>query len=429
MSLAGLAAQVQQTAEPKTAAYVFGGAGSEDTMRANLDAFRRWRIVPRMLRDVASRDLSTTVLGTQMPAPVGLAPIGTQTIVNPEGELAVARAPAEVGLPMAVSTVSGSPLEEIAAAGDSFLPGWKTRDLQAAWQPFLEGTGIANYLSDPVFRGLLAKPPEEDMQAAIGEFVVQFTNPRLSWSDLEFLRSRTTLPIALKGILHPDDARAAREHGMDAVVVSNHGGRQVDGAVASLDALGPIVDAVGGELEILLDSGVRSGADVVKALALGADAVLVGRPYLWGLAAGGEDGLALAHGRQLGPQITAWPPCSQRRPGGGWWPSWPPPTGCDRSGRAARPARCPPVTTAPAWRPSPTATAAPSPRWAARGQCLQPSRDRHHGELGRLGLRGPVPGCVAVRHGGRGHDPDPGQQCSRLDRDRMVGRRQRLLGL
>jgi isopentenyl diphosphate isomerase/L-lactate dehydrogenase-like FMN-dependent dehydrogenase len=327
VSLTGLAAQVERSAEPKAAAYVFGGAGSEDTMRANLDAFRRWRIVPRMLRDVAARELSTTVLGTQLPAPVGLAPIGTQTIVHPEGELAVARAAAAVGLPMAVSTVSGSPIEEIAAAGDgpkwfqlywptnrdlaasllsraeqagymailvtvdTFLPGWKTRDLQTAWQPFLEGTGIANYLSDPVFRSLLAKPAEEDMQAAVGEFVVQFTNPRLSWSDLEFLRSRTTLPIALKGILHPDDARAAREHGMDAVVVSNHGGRQVDGAVASLDALGPIVDAVGGELEILLDSGVRSGADVVKAMALGADAVLIGRPYLWGLAAGGEDGV------------------------------------------------------------------------------------------------------------------------------------------
>jgi lactate 2-monooxygenase len=327
VSLARLAAQVQQSAEPKAAAYVFGGAGTEDTMRANLDAFRRWRIVPRMLRDVATRELATTVLGTELPAPVGLAPIGTQTIIHPDGELAVARAAAAVGLPMAVSTVSASPLEEIAAAGDgpkwfqlywptsrdlaasllsraeragyravlvtvdTFLPGWKTRDLQAAWQPFLEGTGIANYLSDPVFRSLLAKPPEEDMQAAVGEFVVQFSNPRLSWSDLEFLRSRTTLPIALKGILHPDDARAAREHGMDAVVVSNHGGRQVDGAVASLDALGPIVDAVGGELEILLDGGVRSGADVVKALALGADAVLVGRPYLWGLAAGGEDGV------------------------------------------------------------------------------------------------------------------------------------------
>lgn len=327
ISLAALAAEVQRCAEPKAADYVFGAAGTEDTMRANDAAFRRWRIVPRMLRDVSARDLSVTVLGTELPAPVGLAPIGVQTIVHPEGELAVARAAAALGLPMAVSTVSSRTLEEIAAAAggpkwfqlywpgdrefaasllaraeaagyqavlvtlDTFLPGWKPRDLQGAWQPFLEGAGIANYIADPVFRGLLERPPEEDMQAAVGQFVMQFSNPRLTWADLEFLRSRTTLPLALKGILHPDDARAAREHGIDGVVVSNHGGRQVDGAIASLDALPAIVDAVGDEMEILLDSGVRCGADVVKALALGADAVLLGRPYLWGLAAGGEDGV------------------------------------------------------------------------------------------------------------------------------------------
>ncbi len=318
---------MQRIADPKVIAYVFGGAGSEDTMRANEAAFRRWRIVPRMLRDVSARDLSRTVLGTRLPAPVALAPIGTQSIVHPEGELAVARAAASVGLAMTVSTVSSHPLEQIAAAAggpkwfqlywptdrelaaslltraeragyqallvtlDTFLPGWKPRDLQHGWQPFLEGVGIANYVSDPVFLARLAKPPEEDPQGAVSEFVVQFSNPRLTWEDLEFLRSHTTLPIALKGILHPDDARAAREHGVDAVVVSNHGGRQIDGAIASLDALPAIVDAVGGELGVLLDSGVRSGADVVKALALGADAVLLGRPYLWGLAVGGEAGV------------------------------------------------------------------------------------------------------------------------------------------
>ncbi|MGB9185836.1 MAG: alpha-hydroxy-acid oxidizing protein [Solirubrobacteraceae bacterium] len=327
VSIAALAKEVERLADPKAADYVFGAAGREDTMRANESAFRRWRIVPRMLRDVSDRDLSVTVLGTELPAPVGLAPMGVQTIVHPEGELAVARAAAAVGLPIAVSTVSGSTLEEIAAAADgpkwfqlywpgnrefaasllaraeaagyeavlvtldTFLPGWKPRDLQRAWQPFLEGTGIANYIADPVFCGLLERSPEEDRQAAIGQFVAQFTNPRLTWAELEFLRSQTTLPIALKGILHPDDARAAREHGIDGVVVSNHGGRQVDGAIASLDALPAIVDAVGGEMEILLDSGVRSGADVVKALALGADAVLLGRPYLWGLAVAGEQGV------------------------------------------------------------------------------------------------------------------------------------------
>jgi lactate 2-monooxygenase len=322
-----LAQEAQRVSEPQAADYVFGGAGAEDTMRANEEAFRRWRIVPRMLRDVSDRDLSRAVLGTDCPAPLGLAPVGAQAIVHADGERASARAAAAVGLPITVSTVSTMPMEEIAACAagpkwfqlywptdrdlaasflaraeaagyravivtlDTFLPGWKPRDLQRAWQPYLQGIGIANYVADPVFRARLAKPPEEDLQAAVGEFVRVFTNPRLSWEDLEFLRSRTTLPIALKGILHPEDARAAREHGMDAVVVSNHGGRQVDGAIASLDALPAIVDAVGDHMEVLLDSGVRTGADAIKALALGADAVLVGRPYIWGLAVGGEAGV------------------------------------------------------------------------------------------------------------------------------------------
>ena len=322
-----MAREAQRVGDPQAIDYVAGGAGSEDTMRANEAAFRRWRIVPRMLRDVGTRDLSVTVLGTELPAPLGLAPVGVQSLVHPDGELATARAAAAVGLPLAVSTMSTLPLEEIAATGsgpkwfqlywptdrdlaasflaraeaagyraivvtlDTFLPGWKPRDLQRGWQPFLQGVGIANYLGDPVFRARLDKPPEEDPRAAIGEFVGVFTNPRLTWEDLEFLRSRTTLPIALKGILHPDDARAAREHGMDAIVVSNHGGRQIDGSIASLDALPAIADAVGGELELLLDGGVRSGADAVKALALGADAVLIGRPYMWGLAVGGEAGV------------------------------------------------------------------------------------------------------------------------------------------
>ncbi|MFL5864989.1 MAG: alpha-hydroxy-acid oxidizing protein [Solirubrobacteraceae bacterium] len=327
VALTELAQVVQGVAEPQAVDYIAGGAGTEDTMRANEAAFRRWRIVPRVLRDVSARDLATTVLGTPVPAPVGLAPVGVQALVHPDGEPAAARAAAAVGLPMAVSTMSSVPMEEIAAAAagpkwfqlywptdrdlaasfvsraeaagyravivtlDTFLPGWRPRDLQRGWQPFLHGVGIANYLSDPVFRSRLAKPPEEDPQAAVGGFVGVFTNPRLTWEDLEFLRSRTQLPIALKGVLHPEDARAAREHGMDAVVVSNHGGRQIDGAIASLDALPAIVDAVGQDLEVLLDSGVRSGADIVKALALGAHAVLVGRPYVWGLAAGGEAGV------------------------------------------------------------------------------------------------------------------------------------------
>lgn len=327
ISMAELEQQAHGHSDRRAAAYAFGGAGSEDTMRANLEAFRRWRIVPRMLRDVSARDLSVTVLGTQMAAPIALAPIGMQTIVNPAGELASARAAAGVGLPIAVSTVAGHTLEEIAAATpgpkwfqlywprdpelagslvaraeaagydailvtlDAFLPGWKPRDLQNAWQPYLEGIGIANYISDPVFRSLLQVSPEESPAAAVGEFLVQFSNPALQWHDLAFLRSRTALPIALKGVLHPDDALSAREHGIEGVVVSNHGGRQIDGAIASLDALPAIVDAVGGDMAVLLDSGVRFGSDVIKALALGASAVLLGRPYLWGLAVDGESGV------------------------------------------------------------------------------------------------------------------------------------------
>lgn len=306
--------------------YVFGGAGTEDTQRENLEAFRRWRLVPRMLRDVSVRSTATTILGREMPAPIVLAPVGVQSIVHPDGELAVARAAAEQGITMVASTASSFTLEEIAEAGgprwfqlywprgeelaaslvhraeaagyealvvtlDTWLLAWRPRDLQGAYLPFLKSIGIANYLADPVFRSTLKAPPEEDPQAAVGQFVGVFSNPTVTWEQLDFLRSTTSLPILLKGVLHPDDAREARERGMDGLVVSNHGGRQVDGAIAALDALAPIADAVGDDLALVLDSGVRSGADVLKALALGADVVGIGRPYLWGLALAGQDGV------------------------------------------------------------------------------------------------------------------------------------------
>jgi lactate 2-monooxygenase len=309
--------------------YVFGGAGTEDTQAENLDAFRRHRIVPRMLRDVSERDLSRTVLGTTMPAPVVLSPVGVQSIIHPDGELAVARAAAEQGLTMIASTASSFTLEEIAEAGggnasrwfqlywprgeelagsfisraetagysalvvtlDTWLLAWRPRDLQGAYLPFLRSIGIANYLADPVFRSTLEKTPEEDPQAAVGQFVGVFSNPTVTWDQLAWLRSQTSLPILLKGVLHPDDARRARELGVNGLVVSNHGGRQVDGAIAALDALVPIADAVGENLTLVMDSGVRSGADVAKALALGADLVGIGRPYLWGLALAGQDGV------------------------------------------------------------------------------------------------------------------------------------------
>jgi L-lactate dehydrogenase (cytochrome) len=315
--------------EPRAANYVGAGAGSEDTMDANAAAFRRLRIVPRMLRDVAERDLSTTVLGTAMPAPLMLAPIGVQKVVHEDGELATARAAAALGVPMIASTASHFTLEQIAEAGgedaprwfqlywpndrrlvesmvgraeqagyraivvtvDTFIPGWKPRDLQQAWLPFLEGSGNANFLQDPVFRADLERSPEEDLGAATGHYLAVYVNPSLTWDDLGWLREQTSLPILVKGIQHVDDAREAARRGLDGIVVSNHGGRQVDGALASLDALAPIAEAVGGELTVLFDSGVRGGADVLKALALGADAVLLGRPYIWGLALEGQEGV------------------------------------------------------------------------------------------------------------------------------------------
>jgi lactate 2-monooxygenase len=309
--------------------YVAGGAGAEDTMRANREAFRRWRILPRMLRDVSGRDLGTTVLGTAMPAPVMLAPVGVQSIVHPDAEVAVARAAAATGVPMVLSTASSRSLEEVAEAQgdaprwfqlywprdpdlaasllgraeragygaivvtlDTWMLAWRPRDLELAYLPFLQGEGIANYLSDPVFRAALPAPPEEDMAGAVRHFLTVFSDPSVTWTGLSFLRENTRLPIVLKGILHPDDARRAVDHGVDGILVSNHGGRQVDGSIAALDALPGVVDAVPESLPVLFDSGIRSAADAFVALALGARAVLLGRPYVWALAVAGEEGVA-----------------------------------------------------------------------------------------------------------------------------------------
>ncbi|MHB8242349.1 MAG: lactate 2-monooxygenase [Solirubrobacteraceae bacterium] len=308
--------------------YVAGGAGSEATMRANLRAFERYEIVPRMLRDVSSRDLSCTILGTEMPAPVLLAPVGVQSIVHPEGELAVGRAAGAHGLTAILSTAASHSLEDVAqvmgdahrwyqlywpkdrnlaasfvrrAAGagyevivvtlDTWMLGWRPRDLQGAYLPFLQGQGVANYFSDPVFRAGLERTPEDDPGAAIGHWAYQFSNPAITWADLAWLREQTDLPIVLKGILHDDDARRALDAGVDGVIVSNHGGRQVDGAIGALDALAGVREAVGAEFPVLFDSGIRTGADVFKALALGADAVCLGRPFVWGLALGGQSGV------------------------------------------------------------------------------------------------------------------------------------------
>ena len=308
--------------------YVAGGAGAERTMRANLDAFERRQIVPRMLRDVSERDLSCAVLGTAMPAPLLLAPVGVQSIVHPDAELASARAAAALGVPFILSTASSHSIEQVAEAIgaasrwyqlywprerelaasfveraeragyeaivltlDTWFLGWRPRDLTNAYLPFLQGEGVANYFTGPVFRAALERPPEEDPGPAIGHWAYQFANPTVTWADLAWLREQTSLPIVLKGIVHAEDALRALDAGADALLVSNHGGRQVDGAIGALDALPAIRDAVGEQLPLLFDSGVRTGADVFKALALGASAVCVGRPYMWGLALGGQAGV------------------------------------------------------------------------------------------------------------------------------------------
>jgi lactate 2-monooxygenase len=313
-----------QILSEQAASYVEGSAGTESTAQANRDAFDHWRLVPRMLRGVpAARVHATTVLGTPMPAPVMLAPVGVLSIVHPDAEGAVARAAGQLGVPYVVSTAASTTMEDVAAEGtgpkwfqlywpadrelaasfvaraeaagysaivvtlDTWQLGWRPRDLKSAYLPFLQSIGIANYLSDPVFTADL---DPADPNAAVMKFVRVFNNPTLTWSDLAWLQSITSLPIVLKGIQHPDDVRRAVDAGVQGVVCSNHGGRQVDGAIGSLDALPGIVEAADG-LTVLFDSGVRCGADIAKALALGADAVLIGRPYVHGLAVAGEEGV------------------------------------------------------------------------------------------------------------------------------------------
>ena len=375
------AAQAAMT--PEAWAYVAGGAGRESTMDANRAAFEKWRIVPRVLRDVEKRDLSIELFGRRLPSPLLLSPIGVLEMAHREADLAVARAAAALGVPYIFSNQASVPMEACAAAmGDSprwfqlywsrsndlvasivkraeacgcgaivltldtTMLGWRPRDLDLGSLPFMKGQGIAQYTSDPVFLSELgrANPPDEpnvrdgssaairptikpplnwqtlatalaqkanfpggllknlssaDPREAVQRFMTTYSRPSLQWSDLKFLREQTKLPILLKGILHPDDAKQAVALGLDGLIVSNHGGRQIDGEIASLEALPAVAEAVNGKIPVIFDSGVRGGADVFKALALGATAVCLGRPYVYGLALAGQRGVEQVIGNVL----------------------------------------------------------------------------------------------------------------------------------
>lgn len=327
---ATLRARAEAHWSPSVRDYVQGGCGDERTQDSNATAFAHWGMVPRMMVDTATRDLSATLFGHSLPSPLFMAPIGVNGICTDDGhgDLAAAQASAITGVPFCASTLANDPLEAVRAACgevpalfqlytsrnpdvaasivaraeaagyaalvvtlDTWVTGWRPRDLNTGNFPQLRGHVLANYFTDPAFRALLPRPPEEDPQAAVATWAATFGRV-LTWDDMAWLRSLTTLPIVLKGICHPDDARRAIDCGADGIYVSNHGGRQANGGVPAIDLLPDIADAVGGRVPLLFDSGVRSGTDVVKAVALGADFVGLGRPYCYGLALGGAAGCA-----------------------------------------------------------------------------------------------------------------------------------------
>jgi lactate 2-monooxygenase len=327
VDFAGLKSLAEKVMPPGVLSYVQGGCGDEWTQDQNAAAFHHWGMVPRMMVDCSKRDLSIDLFGLKLPTPLFMAPIGVNGICTEDnhGDLAAAEASARTGVPFCASTLANDPLEQVAsaqggspgffqlytpkdpelaaslvsraeAAGyralvvtlDTWVTGWRPRDLNTANFPQLRGAVLQNYFSDPIFRARLAVPPEDDPAAAVLEWVSLFGKV-LTWEDIPWLRSLSRLPLVLKGICHPDDARRAVDLGVDAIYCSNHGGRQANGGIAAIDLL-PDVVAAASTTPVLFDSGVRSGSDVIKALALGAAAVGVGRPYVYGLALGGAAG-------------------------------------------------------------------------------------------------------------------------------------------
>ncbi|KAK3945263.1 FMN-dependent dehydrogenase [Diplogelasinospora grovesii] len=317
--------------------YVFGGAGEQSTMAANRLAFRQWKLIPRFLRPTVPRDLRIDLFGKTYDTPVLMAPVGVQSAYHPDAERGVASACADLGVPFICSTASSQNLEDVfspessdAAKGprwfqlywplddeitasilgraksvgcevlvvtlDTFTMAWRPLDLDAGYLPFATGTGNAIGFNDPVFRRKFAErfdgdTPEDNVVMASRYWTSEaFSGHAHKWEDVQTLRKLWDGPIVLKGILSVEDALMAARNGVDGIVVSNHGGRQLDGAVPSLEMLPEIVDAVGGRLTVLFDSGIRTGADMMKALALGAQAVLVGRPVIYGLGVAGTEG-------------------------------------------------------------------------------------------------------------------------------------------
>jgi isopentenyl diphosphate isomerase/L-lactate dehydrogenase-like FMN-dependent dehydrogenase len=356
-----LEARARQVLRPEAFGYLAGGAGLETTMARNRAAFDEWRIMPRFLRDVSDRDLSVELFGRRLESPFLLAPIGALELAHPQADLAVAQAAAATGVPYVFSSQASVPMEQCAAVMggvprwfqlywnasddvmrsfvrraeacgceaivltlDTTVFGWRDRDLDLAYVPFLRGLGLAQYTSDPEFMRLVDEGPAPPApgglptlsqlgallqiarahpgstvanlrspraRAVVARFFELFQRPSLQWDDLPRLLDATSLPVLLKGILSPEDARRAVRDGVSGIVVSNHGGRQLDGAVGSLDALPGVVDAVAGRIPVLFDSGIRCGADAFKALALGAAAVLIGRVYAFGLGIAGAAGV------------------------------------------------------------------------------------------------------------------------------------------
>ncbi|KAI3331909.1 FMN-dependent dehydrogenase [Xylariaceae sp. AK1471] len=313
--------------------YIAGGAGEGATMDANRLAFRQWKIVPRMMRPNAPRDLKVNLFGEEYDCPVLVAPVGAQEVYHKDKETGTAAACAELNVPFIMSTASTSSIHEVAAASgnhprwfqlywpmddeitasilstakaagfkvlvvtvDTACMAWRPADLDAAFIPFMKGQGNTVGFSDPVFRRKFAErsdgatPEDNPLLAAKYWLGEAFSGDSHPWEHLEVIKKHWDGPIVLKGIQHPEDAVLALQHGVDGIIVSNHGGRQVDGAVGSLDMLPEIVEAVGDKMTVLFDSGIRTGADIVKALALGAKAVLLGRPVMYGLGIAGKEG-------------------------------------------------------------------------------------------------------------------------------------------